>query len=124
MPEKILVVDDEPDIVKVLVARLKEQGYETITALDGNQALVQAEQHQPDLIILDIMMPGMDGTEAAQKLRENPKTRGIPIIFLSALQTKTEEQNEGEKIGGNVILAKPFEINILLTKIREMTTSS
>jgi DNA-binding response OmpR family regulator len=120
MPQKILVVDDEPDIVKVLVARLKEHGYETTTASDGNQALVQAEQYQPDLIILDIMMPGMDGTEAAQKLRENPKTQDIPIIFLSALQTKKEEQKEGERIGGNVILAKPFETDILLAKIREM----
>jgi len=120
MPQKILVVDDEPDIVKVLVARLKENGYETITAFDGNQALVQAEHYQPHLIILDIMMPGMDGTEAAQKLKENPKTQDIPIIFLSALQTKTEEQGEGDRIGGNVILAKPFEIDILLKKIREM----
>lgn len=122
MSKKILVVDDEPDILKVLVARLKEQGYETITALDGEQALAQAEQHKPDLIILDIMMPGMDGTEAAQKLKENPKTENIPIIFLSALQTKTEEESEGDRIGGNVILSKPFEINILLAKIREMSS--
>jgi len=120
MAKKILVVDDEPDIVKVLVARLKEQGYAIATAFDGNQAVVQAEQYQPDLIILDIMMPGMDGTEAAQKLKENPKTERIPIIFLSALQTKTEEKKGGDRIGGNVILAKPFEMNILLGKIREM----
>jgi CheY-like chemotaxis protein len=122
MPTKILVVDDEPDIVKVLVARLKEKGYETITALDGSQALVQAERYRPDLIILDIMMPGMDGTEAAQKLRDNPPTKDIPIIFLSALKTKTDGQREGDRIGRNIILAKPFEIDILLAKIKEMTS--
>ncbi len=122
MALKILVVDDEPDIVKVLVARLKEQGFETITASDGQQALEQAEECQPDLIILDIMMPGMDGTEAAQKLKENPQTMGIPIIFLSALQTKSNEQNEGQKSGGNIILAKPIELKFLLAKIKEMTS--
>jgi CheY-like chemotaxis protein len=122
MAAKILVVDDEPDIVKVLVARLREQGYETCTASDGNQALVQAENHKPNLIILDIMMPGMDGTEAAQKLKENPKTKDIPIIFLSALQTKSEEGQEGGEKGANVILAKPFEINVLLSRIREMAS--
>jgi len=120
MAKKILVVDDEPDIVKVLVARLKEHGYATIIASDGHQALAQAQENQPDLIILDIMMPGMDGPEAAQRLKEDPKTQDIPIIFLSALQTKSEEQSEGDRVGGNVILSKPFDLDVLLAKIREM----
>jgi DNA-binding response OmpR family regulator len=122
MSKKILVVDDEPDIVKVLVARLKEHGYQCITAGDGNKALVMAGEFMPDLIILDIMMPGMDGTEAAQKLRENPRTKDIPIIFLSALQTKSNEKQDGDKSGGNIILAKPFDINVLVAKIKKMTS--
>ena len=65
-------------------------------------------------------MPGMDGPEAAQRLKEDPKTQDIPIIFLSALQTKSEEQSEGDRVGGNVILSKPFDLDVLLAKIREM----
>ncbi len=122
MPKKILVVDDEPDILKVLVARLKEHGFETVTAANGEEALLQAAAHKPNLIILDIMMPVMDGTEAAQRLKENPRTRDIPIIFLSALQTKTEEASDGGEVGDNIILAKPFDINVLLAKIRERTS--
>jgi DNA-binding response OmpR family regulator len=120
MSLKLLVVDDEPDILKVLAARLKQNDFEVITACDGKMALVQADLHRPDLIIMDIMMPVMDGTEAAQMLKGKPKTQHIPIIFLSALKTSDDE---GEStVGGNVILAKPFEIDTLLVKIRQMTS--
>ena len=116
---KILAVDDEPDVLKVLGARLKQNDFEVITASDGKMAITQAELHRPDLIILDIMMPGMDGTEAAQRLKENPRTKHIPIIFLSAIAAG---DSEGEATaGGNIILAKPFEIDTLLVKIRQAT---
>lgn len=120
MGQKIMIVDDEPDILKVLVARLKEHGFITVTATEGTEALDLAEVERPDLIVLDIMMPGMDGTEVAQRLKDNPKTQHIPIIFISALQTK--ENEESDMGGGSIILAKPFEIDVLLDKIRQFTS--
>jgi len=114
------VVDDEPDIIKVLMVRLREQGYETSSALDAKQAWAQIEQNVPDLIILDIMMPGISGHEIAQKLKADRELCHIPIIFLSGLQTKDGERTQGKVIGGNVILAKPFEMAVLLENIKEM----
>ena len=116
---KILVIDDEKDVVKVLVARLTEQGYEVSFAFNGEGAFIEIERNKPDLIILDIMLPGMGGNEIAGKLREKPATRKIPIIFLSALQRKEEEKEQDGIVGGNVILAKPFDLDVLLKKIRE-----
>ena len=121
MAKKILIVDDEPDIIKVLARRLQEQSYEVSTALDANEALLKIRQGAPDLIILDIMMPGTSGNEFAQRLKNDKSTSKIPIIFLSALQTKEEEQKQGGFVGGNVILAKPYEIQFLIAKIEEMT---
>ena len=120
MSKKILIVDDELDIVMVLSARLREHGYETPYALNAKQAFLEIEKHKPDLIILDIMLPDMGGDAIASKLKEDPQTRKIPVIFLSALQTKKEEHSQDGFIGGNVVLAKPFEMDILLKKIKEM----
>ena len=121
MPKKILIVDDEPDIIKVLSMRLREKGYEVTPALDATWAMSTIGQELPDLIILDIMMPGMTGSEFATHLRSNKATAKIPIIFLSALQTKEDERAQGNSVSGNVIFAKPYDINSLIAKIEEMT---
>ncbi len=121
MGKKILVVDDELIIVKMLEKGLSRQGYEVSTANDGVQALHRVRQNRPDLIILDIMMPNMDGTEVAGRLREEEETKAIPIIFLSALwDDQKQEKGVGEQAGLNVGIAKPFQLDQILAKVREL----
>ena len=119
--KKILVVDDEPHIVKMTELRLKANGYEVITAHDGQQGLDKARSEKPDLIILDIVMPYMDGGDVARALAEDDSTKDIPIIFLTALITKTEESlGIGITTGTHHIIAKPFEDEELLDKVKEL----
>ena len=119
MSKKILVVDDEKDMVSVLLRRLKAEGYETASAGDGDEALKIIKKERFDLIILDIMMPIMDGTELGRILKNDPKTKNIPIIFLTALQTKQEHAGYGI-VGSDVIFAKPFDFKELAGKIDEI----
>ncbi len=119
MSKKILVVDDEKDIVSVLVGRLKAQGYDAASASDGEQALKMIQKEKFDLIILDILMPVMNGTELAQILKNDSKTKNIPLVFLTALGTKQE--GSGYSIAGSdVVFAKPFDFKELLGKIDEL----
>lgn len=116
MKHKILVVDDEEMIVKTLSIRLNNAGYETTCAKDGLEAVKKAQQESPDLIILDIMMPHLDGMQTSEKLKASSLTKNIPIIFLTALQTK-----EGEKLNTNIntVLAKPIDSEKLLRLIKQ-----
>lgn len=116
----IFVVDDEKDMVKVLDKRLSENNYRVITADNGHDVLDIAKKEKPDLIILDVMMPGVDGSEAAAILRQDTQTANIPIIFLTALYSKEEEIRKGKIIAGNVFLSKPFEIEELLKTIEDV----
>ena len=120
MLKKILIVDDEADVVEALEARLKAKRYSVTMAKSGREALMKAKEIGPDLVILDIMMPDMDGTEAARVLSDDNTTKDIPIIFLTALQTKEDEKKQGPGIGENVVFAKPFEFDKLLKKIKEL----
>lgn len=117
---KILVVDDEPNLVKMIKSRLEAHDYEVVTALDGKEGLKKAEEEIPDLIILDILMPNMDGSEMAAALRDKPITSNIPVIFLTCLVKKPEEQRIKSSIEGECFLAKPFEAEELLTMIKRM----
>ena len=123
MAKKILVVDNEEDLVETLKKRLQTNGYEVLTATNGNEALNQVRQNRPDLIVLDVMMPGMDGVQLAQTLRLEASTKTIPIIFLTALQSKEEEQTVGDRVSGQIILAKPFEAKKLLQQIETIFNS-
>ena len=118
MGKKILVVDDEPEVTRILKTRLEAAGYEVMTALTGEECLLQAKKGRPDLVILDILMPGIDGIEAAAQLKQNPLTRGIPIFFLTCLKTKQDE-HRSRKAGEYTIFAKPFDPEELMTKIKE-----
>jgi two-component system alkaline phosphatase synthesis response regulator PhoP len=120
MMKKILVVDDEPYIVKLIESRLKANDYEVIVSYDGEEGLAKAIQSLPDLIILDIMMPKMDGPAIAEAIRANPKTARIPIIFLTALVKKTETENTDHVIGGQYFIAKPFKPEELLATIKSV----
>ncbi len=116
--KKILVVDDEPDVLLLLGERLSKAGYDVIKASGGQEAIELAQKESPDLVILDIAMPGMDGSEVANTLRAQPETQGTPIIFLTCLFTKQEEKACGHVLGQNFFIAKPYDVNELLSEIK------
>ena len=120
MAKRILIVDDERDVLSVLGKGLTKRGYSVILADNGGDAIMLAKSEHPDLIVLDILMPGMDGTEVAGKLREDPKTKGIPVMFLTCLYTKGEERENGSTIGNNLMVAKPYDMEELLVGIEKI----
>lgn len=117
--KKILVVDDEPDIVKMVKMRLEASGYDVLTASDGKAAYAKAKSDLPDLIILDLMLPIMDGYHVCRLLKFDEKYRHIPIIMLTAKGQK-EDKMQGEEVGADFYLIKPFEAMGLLDKIKEL----
>jgi len=117
--KKILVVDNNPDILMMLEGRLKTSGYEVRKASNSADALKRIEAEPPDLILLDIMMPGMGGNVLARTLKESPRWKDIPIVFMTALLRKGEEQ-AGVQVGANIIFSKPFEFSELLETIQTL----
>ncbi len=115
---KIMVVDDEPDIVRLVAFSLKRHGFEVIEANDGLSALSIAEDEQPDLILMDVMMPVMNGYDASRKLKENPRTSQIPIVMLSAKGQQTEIA-AGLDSGAVKYICKPFTPSDLVAQVRE-----
>ncbi len=109
---RILVVDDESAIRLICRVNLDSAGFETLEAGDGETAFSLAHSKQPDLILLDIMLPGMDGLEVAERLAAAPETRQIPIIFLTARSTAPDELR-GHEAGGVAYIAKPFDPTFL-----------
>jgi DNA-binding response OmpR family regulator len=118
MEKKILVVDDEPEIVQFLGLRLMNSGYKVLRAYDGAEAIKIAKKELPDLIILDILMPEIDGSKTASLLKECPETKDIPVIFLTCLFSK-EEEKDGNVRGGVYFVAKPYDGDHLLGVIKE-----
>jgi signal transduction histidine kinase len=112
----ILVVDDETTNIKLLMGVLEKHGYEVRTALDGRQAIASAVKRVPDLILLDVRMPEMDGFEACRQLKTDERTRLVPIIFLSALG-QTADIVQGLTIGGADYIVKPFRIEEVLARV-------
>jgi two-component system alkaline phosphatase synthesis response regulator PhoP len=118
-PQKILIADDEPDIVEIVSYNLRKEGFEVYTAADGNEALQQARQHHPDLIILDIMMPGKTGVEVCQILRTQPEFAQTLIIFLTAVSDETV-QIKGLESGADDYVAKPVSPKVLTSKVNAL----
>ncbi|MFH1046124.1 MAG: response regulator [Candidatus Omnitrophota bacterium] len=119
MPKKILVVDDEPHIVKLVESRLRASGYEVICAFDGKMALETARKEKPDLIILDLMLPQMDGYKVCGLLKKDAKYSAVPVIIFSA-RAQEEDQTLAEEVGANAYITKPFKPEELLDKIKEL----
>ena len=107
-PQTILVVDDTPDVLQVLNRRLQSWGYRVLTSDNGEEALQIAEDQMPHLILLDIMMPKMKGREVCARLKANPKTKHIPVIFLTALGL-ADHVKAGMDLGAEDYIVKPFE---------------
>jgi DNA-binding response OmpR family regulator len=117
MKEKILIVDDEKDIVKMLDYNLKKEGFRTISAYDGEDALDLAGRERPDLIILDLMLPGLDGLEVCKSLKKADKTALIPIIMLTA-KTKEADKIVGLELGADDYMTKPFSPRELIARVK------
>lgn len=116
---KVLLVDDEPNIIVALEFLMEQQGYLVRTAYNGLSALRAIENELPDLIILDVMMPEMDGFEVAKAVRDNPACSDIPIVFLTAKGT-SDDKWKGYESGGEVYLIKPFDNDELVNTIKEL----
>lgn len=114
--KKILVVDDEDDILHFLEMVLREKGYQVTTASGGHEALTRAQIDKPDLVLLDIMMPQMDGWEVLKLLRVDDDTRRIPVAMLSA-RTEAKDRVQGLQEGAIDYICKPFSLTELLGKI-------
>ncbi|MFP4380579.1 MAG: response regulator transcription factor [Candidatus Sumerlaeia bacterium] len=114
---KILVVDDEPDVLLIVKTGLQAEGYDLVTATNGADALTVAKDENPDLIVLDVMMPGMDGFETLAKLKEMDETSTIPVIMLTGLSEKQKIQ-KALVSGIEYYVIKPFEFDDLLKKVR------
>jgi DNA-binding response OmpR family regulator len=117
--KRILIVDDEEDILSVLKFRLEANNYETLTASNGHEGLNKARTEKPDLIILDLMLPKLDGHKVCRMLKFDESYKAIPIIMFTArVQQKDEEL--GKEMGADAYITKPFEPEVLLEKIRQL----
>lgn len=118
MARKILVIDDEPELVKAITVRFEASGYEVIPAFDGLEGIIKARELKPDLVLLDIIMPGMDGYEVCKRLKTDPDTKDIPVLILTASGQRDLEQ-KCTLAGGNVVIMKPFETDDLLESVNK-----
>ena len=120
---KILVVDDEVNITQILEFSIGAEGYEVVTAANGEEAIDKARREQPDLIILDVMMPKIDGYEACRILKANPLTKGIPVVLLTA-KGRDIDKRLGYEVGATDYIIKPFSPNKLVDRIHQLLVGS
>ena len=116
---KVLVVDDEEYIQHILNFSFGAEGYEVVTAADGEEAVAKARNEKPDIIVLDIMMPKMDGYEACRKLKADPKTKDIPVILLTA-KGRDVDRKLGSEAGADDYVVKPFSPGRLIERVDGM----
>jgi len=119
----ILVIDDEPELVKLLDYNLTKAGYLVLSARDGENGLAAARKHAPDAIVLDVMMPGLDGWEVCKRLRQDPSTSALPILMLTA---KGDEGDRvlGLELGADDYVTKPFGVRELLARVKALLRRS
>ena len=120
MPKKVLIIDDDQAIAAAMSVRLRAAGLEVVLAPSGEAGLTEAANHPPDVIILDIRMPGIDGYEVCRRLKTTPELADIPVIFVSANATETTRQKAFE-VGGSGFISKPYEPKDVLDTIQSVT---
>jgi two-component system alkaline phosphatase synthesis response regulator PhoP len=119
----VLVVDDEEDLLSLLEYNLEQEGFEVVLARDGVEAVEQTREHEPDLIILDVMMPKMDGIEVCKRLRKDAHLRTIPIMMLTA-RTEEEDKVEGLDVGADIYLEKPVSVSVIVSQTKALLRSA
>lgn len=119
---KILVIDDEPEITDIIATFLNDAGYQVETENSGMTGLEKAKAFKPDLILLDIMMPFMDGYEVCEELKKNTQTRKTPVVFLTAKDGKSDE-GRSFRCGGDMFIKKPFSCERLLEMVKVVLLS-
>ena len=123
MGKKILIVEDEKDIILVLRNALEKNGYEVIDANDGEQALEKVSSEKPDLVILDIMIPKLDGISVNLRLKDNPSTKGLPVIVITGKSHMEELLKIKNELSVAAYLEKPFSVAMLIEKISQIFQS-
>jgi two-component system alkaline phosphatase synthesis response regulator PhoP len=118
MGKKVLVVDDHQDAINILTMILKKGGYDPLSAKDGVEALQRIDEERPELVLLDVMMPKMDGYEVCQAVKADPKSRHIPILMLSA-KTDPASKERGRELGAADYITKPINPTEILKKVKE-----
>jgi CheY-like chemotaxis protein len=116
---RVLVVDDDPVILRLLQLNLELEGHEVLTAVDGHDALDQVAKLDPDLVLLDVMMPHLDGFEVCEQLRADPATADVPVVFLSA-KAQSADVTRGTEVGGTAYVTKPFDPVALIQLIEQI----
>ena len=119
MAKTILIADDNDDLRSMLAYQLQPKGYRILMAADGNQALAKIASDKPDLVLLDVMMPGMDGTEVGAQLKADPVTSHIPIIYLTSL-VQGAEPSQTEALSGGLVVPKSVAVEELIAKIESI----
>ncbi len=119
MSPRILIVDDEKEMIEMLEMRLKALGYETMAAYDGHEGLEKARSRKPDLIILDLMLPKLDGYQVCRMLKFDVNHKKIPIIMFTA-RAQDSDKHMGKEVGADAYINKPFEPKVLMDKIKEL----
>jgi len=122
MSAKILIIEDELDLVQALAMRLKAEGYQTACVTDGISALDRSREEKPDLILLDICLPGRNGFEVFQQLRQDPATERIPIVFLTARST-VEDRQKARHLGAAGYVTKPFQWANLIKLVHDVLSA-
>jgi len=117
--KKILIADDRPEVVELVKVTLEGESYQILSASDGSEALEKTRLERPDLILLDIIMPKMDGYEVLGNLKDHPHTKDIPVIMLTAKGQRVDKE-KGKRLGARDYIIKPFSPSSLLRKIEEI----
>jgi DNA-binding response OmpR family regulator len=117
--KRILIVEDETELVKAIEIRIKHAGYEVLTAYDGQEGLEKAKKEKPDLIILDLMLPKMDGYKVCALLKKDARFSRIPIIMLTA-RAQESDKKLGFEVAVDAYITKPFQHEVVLAKVRDL----
>jgi DNA-binding response OmpR family regulator len=119
MPHRVLVVDDHPPTVRLIQNALEQEGFSVIAATNGAECLIAVHQDSPDVVILDVIMPVMDGLQTLRVLRENEATKALPVIVLS-VRDSDQDVLDGWRIGADLYLTKPFKLDDLLAAVKRI----
>ncbi len=117
---KILVVDDEPDIVRFVTKILESRGHTVVTATDGPDALMRVTNDAPDVVVLDVNIPRMDGFEVCRRIKSDPDTRHIPVVMMTAAYVRMEDARQGQSLGADEYVIKPFLREVLIHNVERL----